>query len=72
MCRPVSVRHCVRVQAREAAWRPGSTAPAHLNGTLPGDFGFNPLGLGSDPEKLSWFREAELIHARWAMLGCAG
>jgi light-harvesting complex I chlorophyll a/b binding protein 4 len=39
---------------------------------LPADYGFDPLYLGADPAKLSWFREAELVHARWAMLGTAG
>jgi light-harvesting complex I chlorophyll a/b binding protein 4 len=62
----------VCTQAREAAWRPGSTAPPHLDGSLPADYGFDPLNLGSNPDKLKWFREAELLHARWAMLGTAG
>ncbi|GJQ99638.1 photosystem I chlorophyll a/b-binding protein 6, chloroplastic [Tanacetum coccineum] len=39
---------------------------------LPGDFGFDPLGLGSDPETLKWFAQAELMHSRWAMLAVAG
>uniref|UniRef100_A0A0E0LML7 Chlorophyll a-b binding protein, chloroplastic n=1 Tax=Oryza punctata TaxID=4537 RepID=A0A0E0LML7_ORYPU len=39
---------------------------------LPGDFGFDPLGLGSDPESLRWNVQAELVHCRWAMLGAAG
>jgi len=47
----------------------GSTvAPAHLDGTLPGDFGFDPLGLGADPERLKYYQEAELMNARWAMM----
>ncbi|KAG9152115.1 hypothetical protein Leryth_017684 [Lithospermum erythrorhizon] len=40
--------------------------------SLPGDFGFDPLGLGSDPQLLKWFAQAELIHSRWAMLAVAG
>lgn len=55
-----------------ALWLPGSTPPAHLDGSAPGDFGFDPLGLGSNPEKLAWFKESERVHARWAMLGVAG
>ena len=27
---------------------------------------------GSDPELLKWFAQAELMHARWAMLGVSG
>jgi light-harvesting complex I chlorophyll a/b binding protein 2 len=53
-------------------WFPGSDAPEWLDGSLPGDYGFDPLGLGSDPELLKWFVQAELQNARWAMLGAAG
>jgi len=53
-------------------WLPGSPAPAHLDGSLAGDYGFDPLSLGADPEALKWNQQAELIHGRWAMLGVAG
>ncbi|XP_016475273.1 chlorophyll a-b binding protein, chloroplastic [Nicotiana tabacum] len=53
-------------------WFPGSTPPPWLDGSLPGDFGFDPLGLASDPESLKWNQQAELVHCRWAMLGAAG
>ena len=33
----------VSVVAREAPWAPGTDAPAHLNGSLAGDFGARPL-----------------------------
>ena len=39
---------------------------------LAGDFGFDPLGLGSEPEDLRWYVQAELVHARFAMAGVAG
>merc|ERR1719159_1172097 len=65
-------RSLPKCNAREAAWMPGSFAPSHLDGSLAADFGFDPLNLGADPSKLKWFREAELVHARWAMLGTAG
>ncbi|MBA0738975.1 hypothetical protein Gogos_012282 [Gossypium gossypioides] len=39
---------------------------------LPGDYGFDPLGLGKDPAFLKWYREAELIHGRWAMAAVVG
>jgi len=44
--------------------------PAHLDGSLCGDAGFDPLGLGKDD--LPRMRELELLHARWAMLGIVG
>merc|ERR1711985_228168 len=67
-----TTRNLISVQAREAAWLPGSEAPSHLNGSLPGDFGFDPLSLGKDPQALKWYQQAELQHARWAMLAVAG
>merc|ERR1712167_289945 len=60
------------VSSREAPWLPGSLAPAHLDGTYPGDFGFDPLGLGKDPQAMKWYRQAELQHARWAMIATSG
>jgi hypothetical protein len=38
-------RTALNVVARNAAWAPGSDAPGHLDGSLAGDFGFDPLGL---------------------------
>ena len=32
-------------------------------------FGFDPLGLGRNPDLLQRFQESELVHSRWAMLG---
>merc|ERR1719473_1447096 len=43
-----------------------------LDGTLPGDYGFDILNLAKDKETLEKYRAAELIHARWAMLGLVG
>ena len=53
-------------------WYPGNEPPAWLDGSLPGDYGFDPLGLGSDPETLKWMADAEVIHGRFAMMGTAG
>lgn len=47
--------------------------PAHLSGNMPGDFGFDPLGLGMQGEdRLKWYAEAEKTNGRWAMAGVAG
>ena len=47
-------------------------APKHLNGDLPGDQGFDPLGLAVTPGSMGRMREYELLHGRWAMLGVPG
>merc|ERR1712100_327186 len=49
-----------------------SDIPAYLTGDLAGDYGYDPLGLGKDAEQVRCYREAELIHSRWAMLAAAG
>jgi len=50
----------------------GAKAPKHLEGKMAGDFGFDPLGLGTDPERLKWYAEAEKTNGRWAKAACAG
>ncbi|CAA2979249.1 photosystem I chlorophyll a b-binding 5, chloroplastic [Olea europaea subsp. europaea] len=65
------LRVVVRAQNRPT-WLPGLDPPPYLDGTLAGDFGFDPLGLGEDPESLKWYVQAELVHARFAMAGVAG
>ncbi|XP_024013481.1 chlorophyll a-b binding protein 6, chloroplastic isoform X2 [Eutrema salsugineum] len=55
-----------------AHWMPGEPRPAYLDGSAPGDFGFDPLGLGEVPENLERYKESELIHCRWAMLAVPG
>lgn len=46
--------------------------PAALDGTFAGDVGFDPLGLAQDKKWLFNYREAEIKHARLAMLAAAG
>ncbi|KAG1673534.1 hypothetical protein FOA52_003834 [Chlamydomonas sp. UWO 241] len=53
-------------------WSPGTPKPAWLPADMPANFGFDPLGLGKDKASLDRFRESEVIHGRWAMLGAAG
>lgn len=48
-----------------------SEVPDYLNGELPGDYGYDPLGLGANGA-VDKYRENELLHARWAMLAAAG
>lgn len=55
-----------------AEWMPGQPRPPHLDGSAPGDFGFDPLRLGVIPENLERYKESELIHCRWAMLAVPG
>ena len=98
---------------RAATWKPGETAPAYLDGSMPADAGCDPLclvalgrpvgidttpmGLETIPSLLSgpwsvserealfesrshedqqltleWMREAEIKHARLAMLAVIG
>lgn len=37
---------CAVAEPDRPLWFPGSTPPPWLDGSLPGDFGFDPLGLG--------------------------
>lgn len=57
-------------QASEAI--PFVERPAVLDGTLAGDVGFDPLGFAKTKDDLWNYREAEIKHARLAMLAAAG
>ena len=68
---PVAPVKKVRINAK---WLPvgGLKAPLLLDGTIPGDVGFDPLGFIKSEKTLYWMREAEVKHARLAMLGAVG
>jgi light-harvesting complex I chlorophyll a/b binding protein 3 len=74
--------HCKRERVRaersgEVLWFASDQSLRYLDGKIPGDYGFDPLGV-YDPESKgfavspSWLRYAEIIHGRWAMVGSAG
>jgi hypothetical protein len=46
--------------------------PVLLDGTLPGDRGFDPFNFSSDTDALQWYRKSEIKHARLAMLAVVG
>lgn len=72
--RPAASRAGVVVAAAadRELWYPGAKAPSHLDGSMLGDYGFDPLGLGVNKAALPYYREAELMNGRWAMAANAG
>ena len=62
----------VVVKAERELWYPGATAPEYLDGSMAGDYGFDPLRLGANKETLPYLQEAELMNGRWAMYATVG
>lgn len=113
---PAPAKASKPVTSDRPLWYPTAVAPDYLDGSLPGDRGFDPLGLSKPVEYLQYgfdeldqnapknraggvvgtikptvdqvstdplqpysevfglqrFRECELLHGRWAMLGVLG
>lgn len=75
--RASSTQPPVKQGANRPLWFASKQSLTYLDGSLPGDYGFDPLGL-SDPEgaggfiEPSWLAYGEIINGRFAMLGAAG
>lgn len=63
-----------KVKKIKAKWLPVGNvmAPTMLDGELAGDVGFDPFNLSRSKKTLYWMREAEIKHARLAMLAAVG
>ncbi|GAB4825360.1 Photosystem I chlorophyll a/b-binding protein 3-1, chloroplastic [Ancistrocladus abbreviatus] len=67
----------VKQGADRQLWFASKQSLSYLDGSLPGDYGFDPLGL-SDPEgpggfiEPKWLAYGEVINGRYAMLGAVG
>lgn len=64
-------------QGDRQLWFASDQSLSYLDGSLPGDYGFDPLGL-MDPEgpggfiEPGWLTYGEIINGRYAMLGAVG
>mmetsp|Transcript_3189 Transcript_3189/g.3455 ORF Transcript_3189/g.3455 Transcript_3189/m.3455 type:complete len:249 (-) Transcript_3189:1445-2191(-) len=77
-----SVRSALQMVGDRSPAIPFDKRPAALDGTLPGDAGFDPAGFTNNPPRqwliggqersLKWYREAEIVHGRVAQLAVLG
>ncbi len=56
----------MRVKRIDSDIRAAATVPDYLDGSLAGDYGWDPLGLGAQKSTLNYYRQAELQNGRWA------
>lgn len=67
-----SVHSNMALEARKSVALPFLNAPAKLDGTAVGDYGFDPLGFTDTLQDLSYVKQAEIKHGRVAMLATVG
>lgn len=68
-----NVRACsLSLQAAKSKALPFLNRPANLDGSMVGDFGFDPLGFTDTLNDLSYVQSAEIKHGRVAMLATVG
>jgi len=71
----INARSTMIMMAERSKSMPFLIKPSKLDGSMAGDEGFDPLGLSNINDigvDLYWLREAELKHARVAMLAVTG
>jgi len=69
---PVSQRTNVALNAEMSKALPFIVKPEKLDGSMVGDFGFDPMGLSEIQTDLKYARWAELKHGRICMLAITG
>jgi len=65
-------RGSVSLNAEMSKSLPFMIRPEKLDGSMPGDVGFDPMGLSEIQPDLNYAREAELKHGRICMLAITG
>jgi len=70
--RPNGVAQAIPKGPQKSQAIPFMTVPAYMDGSMAGDVGFDPLKFADSEQNLLNYREAEIKHARLAMLAAAG